>query len=334
MMNHEAHMRRAMHMADTARIRARPNPWVGAVIVCASGAMFDGATQAPGHAHAEIEAMNAARAAGETLIGATLYTTLEPCSHTGRTGPCAQAIIDAGISHVVAAIGDPDEKVSGNGFAMLRNAGVDVTLGICAEEVSQQLAAYLHHRRTRRPFVLLKMATTLDARTSIPHGPRWITGEEARVRVHQLRAESDAIVVGAGTVRTDNPELTVRHVDGPSPRRIVLTSTPLPTDAAVQPCTEWHGDIEDLLDELGRDGVIQLMLEGGPTVATSFHERGLINRYVFHVAPVIAGSNEAPGVFVGNDIATLSECSLISASAYGADLEIVLDPIREKEMTP
>ena len=114
----------------------------------------------------------------------------------------------------------------------------------------------------------------------------------------------------------------------------MLTSTPLPTDAAVQPCTEWHGDIEDLLDELGRDGVIQLMLEGGPTVATSFHERGLINRYVFHVAPVIAGSNEAPGVFVGNDIATLSECSLISASAYGADLEIVLDPIREKEMTP
>ena len=334
MMNHEALMRRAMHMADTARIHARPNPWVGAVVVCASGEVFDGATQVPGRAHAEIEAMNAARAAGESLIGATLYTTLEPCSHTGRTGPCAQAIVDAGITHVVAAIDDPDVKVSGNGFAILRKAGVDVTVGICADEVSQQLAAYLHHRRTGRPFVLLKMATTLDARTSIPRGPRWITGEEARVRVHQLRAESDAIVVGAGTVRTDNPELTVRHVDGPSPRRIVLTSTPLPADAAVHPCTEWSGDIEDLLDELGSNGVIQLMVEGGPTVATSFHERGLINRYVFHIAPMIAGAIDAPGIFIDSDESTLLECTLISASAYGADLEIVLDPIREKEVTP
>lgn len=334
MTNHEALMRRAMHMADTARIHARPNPWVGAVLVCASGAMFDGATQVPGQAHAEIQAMNAARAAGESLIGATLYTTLEPCSHTGRTGPCAQAIVQAGISHVVAAIDDPDEKVSGNGFAILRNAGVDVTVGICADDVTEQLAAYLHHRRTGRPFVVLKMATTLDARTSIPRGPRWITGEEARVRVHQLRAESDAIVVGAGTIRTDNPELTVRHVDGPSPRRIVLTSSPLPADAAVHPCVEWSGDIEDLLDELGRDGVLQLMVEGGPAVATSFHERGLINRYVFHIAPVIAGADDAPGVFVGNDTTTLSPCSLVSASAYGADLEIVLDPIREKEVTP
>lgn len=334
MMNHEALMRRAMHMADTARVRARPNPWVGAVVVCASGAVFDGATQAPGQAHAEIEAMNAARAAGESLDGATLYSTLEPCSHTGRTGPCAQAIIDAGIAHVVAAIADPDEKVSGNGFAMLRSAGVDVTVGICADDVTEQLAPYLHHRRTGRPFVVLKMATTLDARSSIPHGPRWITGEEARVRVHQLRAESDAILVGAGTVRTDNPELTVRHVDGPSPRRIVLTSSPLPVNAAVHPCTEWSGDIVDLLDELGREDVIQLMVEGGPTVATAFHERNLIDRYVFHIAPVIAGSDIAPGVFVNDDAPTLSECTLVSAGAYGADLEIVLDPIREKEVTP
>ncbi len=334
MMNHEALMRHAMHMADTARMRARPNPWVGAVVVCASGAGFEGATQAPGQAHAEIEAMNAARAAGESLAGATLYTTLEPCSHTGRTGPCAQAIIDAGISHVVAAIADPDEKVSGNGFAMLRHAGVHVTAGICAVDVTQQLAAYLHHRRTGRPFVMLKMATTLDARTAIPHGPRWITGEEARIRVHQLRAESDAIVVGAGTVRTDNPELTVRHVDGPSPRRIVLTSTPLPADVAVHPCTEWSGDMEDLLHELGRNDVIQLMVEGGPRVATSFHKRGLIDRYVFHVAPVIAGSNDAPGVFMENTATTLSECTLVSAGAFGADLETVLDPIREKEVTP
>lgn len=334
MINHEALMRRAMHMADTARMRARPNPWVGAVVVCASGAMFDGATQEPGQAHAEIEAMNAARAAGESLTGATLYTTLEPCSHTGRTGPCARAIIDAGITHVVAAIADPDEKVSGNGFAMLRAAGVNVTIGVCADDVTQQLAAYLHHRRTGRPFVMLKMATTLDARTSIPRGPRWITGDEARVRVHQLRAESDAILVGAGTVRADNPELTVRHVDGPSPRRVVLTSSPLPPDAAVHPCMQWSGDIDDLLDDLGRDGVLQLMVEGGPTVATAFHERGLIDRYVFHIAPVIAGSDDTPGVFIDKEFASVSEYGLVSAGAYGADLEIVLDPIREKEVTP
>ena len=238
MTNHEALMRRAMHMADTARIHARPNPWVGAVVVCVSGAVYEGATQAPGSSHAEIMAMNAALSAGDSLMGATLYSTLEPCSHTGRTGPCAQAIIDAGIAHVVAAISDPDEKVSGAGFAMLRAAGIQVTEGVCAAEVDTQLAPYLHHRRTGRPFVMLKMATTLDARTAIPNGPRWITGDEARVRVHQLRAESDAIVVGAGTVRTDDPELTVRHVDGPSPRRIVLSHGDIAPTAKVHhaPC--------------------------------------------------------------------------------------------------
>ena len=334
MINHEARMRHAMHMADTARLHARPNPWVGAVVVCTSGAVFEGATQAPGSAHAEIVAINAARDAGESLSGATLYSTLEPCSHTGRTGPCAQAIIDAGISHVVTAIADPDEKVSGRGITMLRDAGVHVTEGVCAEEVNTQLAPYLHHRRTGRPFVMLKMATTLDARTAIPNGPRWITGDEARVRVHQLRAESDAIVVGSGTVRSDDPELTVRHVDGPSPRRIVLSHSNVSSDAKVQPCQVWNGDLESLLDTLGADGVIQLMVEGGPTVATAFHERGLINRYVFHIAPTIAGSIDAPGVFADSDALPLTDCTLVSAAAYGADLEIVLDPLREKVVTP
>ena len=334
MTNHEALMRRAMHMADTARFRARPNPWVGAVVVCVSGAVYEGATQAPGSAHAEIEAMNAARDAGETLVGATLYTTLEPCSHTGRTGPCAQAIIDAGISHVVVAISDPDINVSGNGYAMLRAAGVTVTDGVCAEEATTQLAPYLHHRRTGRPYVMLKMASTLDARTTIPNGPRWITGEEARVRVHQLRAESDAIVVGAGTVRADDPELTVRHVNGPSPRRIVLSHESVSASAKVHPCTTWSGDLESLLDTLGAEGVVQLMVEGGPTVATAFHERGLINRYVFHVAPTVSGSDDAPGVFVGNVAMPLVDCTLVSAAAYGADLEIVLDTPREKVVTP
>ena len=334
MTNHEARMRHAMHMADTARLRARPNPWVGAVVVCASGAVYEGATQPPGSAHAEIVAMNAARDASDSLADATLYSTLEPCSHTGRTGPCAQAIIDAGISRVVVAVTDPDEQVSGRGIRMLREAGIDVIEGVCAAEVRAQLAPYLHHRRTGRPFVMLKMATTLDARTAIPNGPRWITGEEARVRVHQLRAESDAIVVGAGTVRTDDPELTVRHVDGPSPRRIVLSHGDISMDAKMQPCDVWSRDLETLLDTLGAEGVVQLMVEGGPTVATAFHERGLIDRYVFHIAPTITGATDAPGVFSGDGALPLTDCTLVSAAAYGADLEIVLDPQREKVVTP
>ena len=330
MTNHEALMRRAMHMAETARLHARPNPWVGAVLVCANGAVHEGATQSPGKAHAEIVALQSATAAGDSTVGATLYTTLEPCSHTGRTGPCTEAIISAGITHVVSAIADPDTKVAGTGFAVLRAAGVDVTEGICADEVTQQLAPYLHHRRTGRPFVMVKMATTLDARTSIPHGPRWLTGEMARTRVHQLRAESDAIVVGAGTVRADDPELTVRHVNGPSPRRIVLSHKPIPANAKVHPCTVWSSDLDELLNILGTDGVIQLMVEGGPTVATAFHEQGLVNQYVFHVAPIVSGSTEAPGVFVGDVQHELSHYEVVSTTALGDDVEIVLEPLKEK----
>ena len=330
MTNHEALMRRAMHMAETARLHARPNPWVGAVLVCSNGEVHEGATQSPGKAHAEIVALQSAAAAGDSTIGATLYTTLEPCSHTGRTGPCTEAIILAGITHVVSAIADPDTKVAGTGFAALRAAGIEVTEGVLADEVSQQLAPYLHHRRTGRPFVMLKMATTLDARTSLPNGPRWLTGDAARTRVHQLRAESDAILVGAGTVRIDDPELNVRHVDGPSPRRIVLSHSPVDSAAKINPCTVWSEDLDSLLDSLGNEGAIQLMVEGGPTVATAFHERGLINQYIFHIAPIVSGSDEAPGVFVGDVQQELSHCAVVSTTALGDDVEIVLQPLTEK----
>ena len=330
MTNHEALMRRAMHMAQTARIHARPNPWVGAVLVCTNGAVHEGATQSPGNAHAEIVALRFAVAAGDSTVGATLYTTLEPCSHTGRTGPCTEAIIAAGITHVVSAIADPDTKVSGAGFAALRAAGIEVTEGICSREVEQQLASYLHHRRTGRPFVMLKMATTLDARTSIPNGPRWLTSDIARTRVHQLRAESDAIVVGAGTVRDDDPELTVRLVEGPSPRRIVLSHSAIDASAKVNPCTAWSTDLESLLDSLGNEGVLQLMVEGGPTVATAFHDQGLINQYVFHIAPIVSGNAEAPGVFIGDEQQELSQYAVVSTTALGDDVEIVLQPLTEK----
>ncbi|MEY4081164.1 MAG: diaminohydroxyphosphoribosylaminopyrimidine deaminase [Actinomycetota bacterium] len=326
-------MRRAIGIAESAQLRARPNPWVGAVVVCVDGTVFEGSTSAPGGPHAEIVAMNAARDAGALLTGATVYSTLEPCSHTGRTGPCADALVEAGVSRVVVGIVDPDPKVSGKGIDRLAAAGIEVETGVLAEEVREQLAPYIHHRTTGRPFVMLKMATTLDAKTSIPRGERWITGETARTRVHQLRAESDAIVVGAGTIATDDPELTVRHVDGPSPRRIVMTRTgAVPAGAKVQPCTVWRGGIEPLLDELGADGVIQLMVEGGPTLAGAFHEAGLVNRYVFHVAPVIAGDDGAAGVFSitpdERDHALL-DTHLVSATVLGDDLELILEPLKE-----
>lgn len=335
MTDHQALMRHAMHMANHARLHARPNPWVGAVVVCSDGRLFEGFTQPPGQAHAEVVALNAARAAGADTTGATLYSTLEPCNHTGRTGPCTEAIANAGVSHVVVGISDPDPLVAGSGINRLRSAGIMVTAGVLADEVEQQLSPYLFHRQTGRPFVVLKMASTLDARTAIPHGPRWITGEKARHRVHQLRALSDAIVVGANTVLHDDPELTVRHIDGPSPRRVVLSrSTPIPDNAKVHPCTVWSDDIESLLDTLGKDGVIQLMVEGGPTIATEFHRRGFINQYIFHIAPVVSGSDSAPGVFVGDEQLSLQEYIITSSTEMDDDLEIILELQHQKVGTP
>ncbi len=178
----------------------------------------------PGGAHAEIVALNAAHAAHASTNGATLYSTLEPCSHIGRTGACTTAIIDAGISTVVSGIQDPDPRVAGRGFAQLESAGIAVVRDVCADEITTQLRPYIHHRTTGRPFVRLKMACTMDARTTLPDGQKRITGDEARVRVHELRADSDVIITGMGTVRTDDPLLTVRDCDGESPRRIVLVT--------------------------------------------------------------------------------------------------------------
>ena len=325
-------MRRAVGVARNARLVARPNPWVGAVMVCADGSVFEGFTSPPGGPHAEIVAMESARAAGAGLAGATLYTTLEPCSHHGRTGPCADAIIASGITRVVVGVLDPDAHVAGRGITRMQEAGLDVVTGVCKEEVAAQLAPYLHQRSTGRPYVVLKMATTLDAKTTAPTGARWITGEDARTRVHGMRAESDAILVGSGTVHADDPELTVRVVEGPSPRRIVLSSTgTVPDGARVNPCTVWSGTLESLLDSLGADGVIQLMVEGGPRVAAAFHNAGLVDRYVFHVAPVVSGEAGAPGVFAGDDsAAALVDTQLVSVTVLGDDIEIVLEPKEEK----
>ena len=222
---------------------------------------------------------------------------------------------------------DPDPKVAGAGIARLRDAGVEVTSGVLADEAAEQLAPYLHHRRTGRPFVVLKLATTLDGRVAAVDGTsQWITGIEARTAAHQLRAESDAIVVGAGTVRADDPSLTTRLVDGPSPRRIVLGRAP--DGAKVHPCTEWTGGLTELLDTLGTEDVLQLMVEGGARVATSFHAAGLVDRYVLHLAPALMGDGQAALHLSTPTMADLWRGRIVSTRRLGDDLEVVLEPRR------
>ena len=324
--NDEQHMARAIQVAAGVRCHTSPNPWVGCVIVTNSGEIFEGATAVPGGPHAEATAL---RLADAKAAGATLYTTLEPCSHHGRTPPCNSAVIAAGVRRVVVGIEDPDHLVAGRGITELRSAGIEVTVGILADDVTEQLRPYLTHRRTGRPFVVLKMASTLDGRTAAPDGTsQWITSADVRAAVHQLRAESDAVCVGAGTVRVDNPTLTVRSFSGPKPRRIVLGKAP--ADAAVHPCVEWGGPLPELLDHLGSEGVLQLLVEGGASVAASFHRERLVDRYIMHVAPAFFGGNDARPLFDGLGAATMADLwrgRFCSSRLVGDDIELVMDRV-------
>ncbi|MGY9074524.1 MAG: bifunctional diaminohydroxyphosphoribosylaminopyrimidine deaminase/5-amino-6-(5-phosphoribosylamino)uracil reductase RibD [Acidimicrobiales bacterium] len=318
-------MRRAVANADRVRGSTAPNPWVGAVLVSADGAhVCDGATQPVGGAHAERQALTAADQQQIPTSGATMYTTLEPCDHTGRTGPCTQALIDAGVARVVVGIIDADPLVGGRGIERLRNAGIETTVGIEADLVTTQLAPYLHHRVTGRPWVVLKLAITLDGRTAAPDGSsQWITGHEARVDAHRLRARCDAILVGAGTVRADNPSLTVRHVDGVDPRRVVLGN--VAADANVHPCWEMTGAVTDVLQELGERGVVDLMVEGGASVAADFHRSGLVNEYVIYMAPALFGGADGRPLFSGTGGASMNDLwrgALGSVERVGADLRL------------
>lgn len=317
-------MRAAIEAAAEVRTSTAPNPWVGAVVVSADGSIIArGATQPPGGLHAERVALARAGAAAR---GATLVCTLEPCSHHGRTPPCVDAVIEAGIRRVVVGIEDPDPRVAGSGIAALRAAGIEVTVGVEAAAVEDQLRPYLVHRRTGRPYVVLKLAATLDGFTAAPDGTsQWITGPEARADVHRLRAESNAVLVGAGTVRADDPALTVRHVEGPDPLRVVLGRAP--AGARVHPCLEMSGDLGDVLDELGRRGVLQLLVEGGATVAHAFHAAGLVDRYVVYLAPALFGGDDARGLFRGPGAATIGAVRrgrFVSVSPLGDDLRLDL----------
>ncbi len=296
-------MRRAVQLAAAVRGSTSPNPWVGAVVVTPAGASYEGATQPPGGPHAEVVALTAA---GAEARGATLSSTLEPCPHHGRTPPCTDAIIDAGVARVVVGVVDPDADVSGAGLSRLESGGVEVRVGVGEEAVRRQLAPYLKHRATGRPWVVLKLAASIDGRTAAPDGSsQWITGVEARRDAHRLRAESDAVIVGAGTVRTDDPELTVRHAEGADPLRVVLGD--IPAEARVQPALSLSGELGPVLDTLGERGVIQAMVEGGATVAADFHRAGLVDQYVLYLAPALFGGDDGRPLLAGPGAATIED---------------------------
>ncbi|MEZ5381079.1 MAG: bifunctional diaminohydroxyphosphoribosylaminopyrimidine deaminase/5-amino-6-(5-phosphoribosylamino)uracil reductase RibD [Microthrixaceae bacterium] len=326
-------MLRAIAAGADARWVATPNPWVGAILVTADGELISGATRAPGEAHAEAVAIERA---GARAAGATMYVTLEPCAHHGRTPPCADAIAEAGLARVVVGVIDPDPRTNGAGIDRLRQAGIEVEVGVVADKVEAQLAPYLHQRRTGRPYVVLKLAASLDGYTAAPDGSsRWITSPASRSDGHRLRAESDAIIVGAGTVRSDNPNLTVRDWQPPSgtrpesfnPTRVVLGTAP--EGALVHPCLELSGEPGTILAQLADRGMVQVLIEGGAAVAGSFHRAGLVDRYLIYLAPALFGGDDARSLFAGPGAWSLSELwrgDIVSVERLGGDVRVELVP--------
>lgn len=321
-----ATMNEAVRLGEAVRGTTAPNPWVGAVLETEAGKKYGGATEPPPGRHAEIVALDAARRAGADTAGATLWTTLEPCAHTGRTPPCTDAIIAAGISRVLVAITDPDHDVSGRGIAALAEAGIDVVTGVGSGNAEASLRPYLYQRANARPWVVLKLAATLDGRIGASDGTsQWITSSEARADAHALRARCDSVLVGAGTVRTDDPALTVRDAPGADPRRIVLGSAP--PDAAVHPCTEISGPLPQVLVQLAADGVVELLVEGGAIVAGDFHRAGLVDEYVVYLAPALAGGDDGLSMMVGSGAATIADVwrgEITEVRRVGPDLRITV----------
>jgi len=310
---------------------------VGSVVLAADGTLAgEGATSPPGGAHAEAMAL---AAAGEAARGGTCYSTLEPCVTYGRTPPCTSALVASGIGRVVVALVDPDDRVQGRGIAALTSAGIDVTTGVLVEDAEESLAPYLVHRRTLRPYVVLKLAATLDGRIAAPDGSsRWITGEEARGDVHRLRSESDAVLVGAGTIRADDPELSVRLGDSAGarqPRRVVLGRAP--AGARVQPALEVSGDIRGVLDALARDGVVQLLVEGGSHVAKEFHRLGAVDRYVVYVTAGFLGGDDGVAMFADPGAPTMADIwrgRLVGVQRFGNDIRIDVEPLSPRLPIP
>ena len=276
-------LERALELAAAAAGRGYPNPTVGAVVVGSDGSVIgEGVSEPAGGPHAEAIALDAA---GEAARGGTLFVTMEPCAHHGRTPPCAERVLEAGVARVVAGCADPNPE-AGGGAERLRAAGVDLEL-LDLPEAKRQNEAWRTWVSAGRPHVILKLAVSLDGRVAVPER-RWVSGAEARRRVHELRAAVDAVGVGMGTVRADAPRLDVR--DAPvvrRPRRLAFGRGPLPEGSQLELRS---GPLREELAALAGEGVQSLLLEGGPTLATAFLADGLVDRLLVFVAPVIAGA--------------------------------------------
>ena len=273
---------RAIELAERGLGTTHPNPVVGAVLVRDGEVVGEGWHERKGEAHAEVNALSAA---GDRARGATLYVTMEPCSHHGSTPPCTEAVLAAGVSRVVAGSLDPNPE-AGGGLEVLGAAGVDAQL-VDSFEARQLNEAWRTWIAQRRPFVTYKAAVTLDGRVTVP-GERWVSGEESRRHVHVLRAVADAVAVGMGTVRADEPRLDARGVDMPrQPRRLAFGHGPLPAGSELELRS---GPLREELQALAAEGVQSLLLEGGPTLATAFLREGLVDKLLLFVAPTLAGA--------------------------------------------
>ncbi|WP_339854261.1 bifunctional diaminohydroxyphosphoribosylaminopyrimidine deaminase/5-amino-6-(5-phosphoribosylamino)uracil reductase RibD [Roseovarius nubinhibens] len=350
------HMREALRLGRSAMGSAWPNPAVGCVIVAGDQIVGRGATAPGGRPHAEPQALAEAGAAAR---GATAYVTLEPCAHHGKTPPCAEALIKAGVARVVVAVGDSDPRVSGRGIEMLRKAGIEVLQGVLEDEARTDLAGFFLRVEEGRPWVTLKLASSFDGRIATASGhSQWITGPEARQRVHEFRARHDAVMVGAGTARADNPMLTVRGLDVPrQPVRVVVSrrlDVPLMSELArtagevpVWMChgpdadrslrEAWQGlgaelvecrlhgrqlEIGSVLQALGERGLTRVFCEGGGALAASLLSAGLVDELIGFTAGVVIGAEGLPGVGAMG-LARLEEAPrfrLIEAAAVGGDI--------------
>ncbi|MEV7615914.1 bifunctional diaminohydroxyphosphoribosylaminopyrimidine deaminase/5-amino-6-(5-phosphoribosylamino)uracil reductase RibD [Streptomyces sp. NPDC089799] len=348
-------MRRAVELAARGLGSTSPNPVVGCVITDPAGTVVgEGWHQRAGGPHAEVHAL---QAAGGAARGGTAYVTLEPCNHTGRTGPCAQALTDAGIARVVYAVPDPNPQAAG-GAATLRAAGVETTGGLLRDEAETGNAAWLTSVRLGRPYVTWKYAATLDGRSAAADGSsRWITSAESRADVHRLRAEADAVLVGGGTLRADDPHLAVRGVEGATqPLRIALdTRAGLPPTARILddaaptllvvgedaetghlpaaadllrlPLYDGRIDVHDLLARLHDRGVRSLLLEGGPALAGAFLEAAAVDRVIGYIAPALLGAGPAALADAGvTNISRALRLDITEAVRMGPDLRITAVP--------
>jgi len=308
------HLERALELAEKGRGTTHPNPVVGAVVVADEEIVGEGWHERQGGPHAEV---NALAATAERARGATVYVTLEPCAHHGATAPCTDALIEAGIARVVVGQRDPNPHVEGGGLERLRSVEIDVEVaeGELGFRCRQQIEEWRTWVTQKRPFVTYKVAVTLDGRVAVP-GSRWVSGEEARRLVHVLRAASDAVAVGMGTVRWDNPRLDARDVPVVrQPRRIAFGRGPLPEGSELELRS---GPLRDELEALAAEGVQSLLLEGGPTLAAAFLERDLVDKLLVFVAPKLSG--EGPGMLAG--LAGPLDLSRVEARSVGDDVLI------------